>query len=77
MRLFVTAMRDAKADLKIRLYAAERLLERGYGKPMQSVEFKDVSERPAAQLTREELLDIAAGGSTGTLTPGSGGRTIQ
>lgn len=49
-------------DERVRVDAASRILDRGYGKPAQSVDMT-INDRRAEEMTDDELLSIAAGGS--------------
>ncbi len=54
----------------VRVSAANSILDRGYGKPAQTVH-KHVS-RSVTNLTTDELMVIAAGGSVGVAEQGEG-----
>ncbi len=52
-------MRNKEAPPAARGYAANSILDRGYGKPSQTVNMGGI-DRPVAQLTNAELMEIAS-----------------
>jgi hypothetical protein len=56
-------MNDPKASASARAFACERLLDRGYGRPPALAAVTVTDTRTARDLTDEELMRIAAGGS--------------
>lgn len=60
----------------VRVAATKEVMDRGFGKPQQSVEFH---QRPKTvkELTLAELLAIAARGSEGSGTSATGTITVQ
>jgi len=65
----VTIMTSKKAAAAARVSASTALLDRGYGKPQQSVEFSEKPDRDASELTEAQLdaliLERARSGETG------------
>jgi hypothetical protein len=59
----VEIMRDPKASPAARALAAERILDRGYGRPPALAAVAVTDTRSVRDLTDEELMRIAAGGS--------------
>jgi hypothetical protein len=66
-------MRDKRVSPGVRVACAERLLDRGLGKPLQTAIKATVDLRDAAMLTDNELAAIALGREIDTLdvTPSS------
>ena len=58
----VAIMNDPKASASAQVAAASAIIDRGYGKPLQSIEASGFS-RPASELSDDELAAIVAGGS--------------
>ena len=54
-------MNNQKATASARAFAAERILDRGYGKPPQTNTVVATAMRAAAEMTDDELAAIAAG----------------
>jgi hypothetical protein len=54
-------MKERRAPAAARVSAAIALLDRGWGKPQQAIEM-DWRQKPADQMTDEELMAIARGG---------------
>lgn len=56
----------ASADPRVRVVAANSILDRGLGKPAQAIAVSgEITRRDVRELTEEELERIAAGGSVG------------
>lgn len=61
------------ADERVRMAASEAILNRGYGKADQSVHMTgQLEHRHTNEMSRDELLAIAAGGRAGVVEAGSG-----
>jgi hypothetical protein len=56
----VTIMRNTKAPAAARALASNSILDRGYGKPAQTID-ASLNRRAPEEMTDEELLAIAAG----------------
>ena len=61
LRMLGKIMRDPKATSTARAIAADRILDRAYGKPPQSVGAIVGSTRPLADYSDQELSSIIAG----------------
>jgi hypothetical protein len=59
-------MRSDKASDSARVAAADKILDRGYGKPPQFTTGDVGAFKRATEMTDDELAAIAAGGSRGT-----------
>ena len=55
-------MRDPKAPAAAKVAACNAILDRGYGKPAQTVHTTALQKTPD-EMTNEELMIIAAGGT--------------
>jgi hypothetical protein len=60
----VAIMADGNAPPAARVAASNAILDRGYGRPAQTVNAQLTGNRGIYALTREELMVIAAGGLT-------------
>jgi hypothetical protein len=65
IRTLAQIMRSDEATPSARVAAASAILDRGYGKPPQFVTGDPSAYRKAAELTDDELANIAAGRSDG------------
>lgn len=62
LNLYVSIIRDPKAPRRDKLTAAQALLDRGFGKPGQSIMLQGDAEKPVvtAQLSREQMEAVVA-----------------
>jgi hypothetical protein len=63
IKTLATVMRDHEAPPAARAMAADKLLDRGYGKPPQFSTGDAAKLRSALEMTDDELASIATGGS--------------
>lgn len=52
---FIQVMRDENEKTENRMKAGQIMLERGFGKPGQSVIEEDIADKPPSQMTTQEL----------------------
>lgn len=64
LKMIRSIMDDPKTVPSVKLAAANALLDRGYGKPAQTID-ATITRTDAVDMTDAELLDIARGGSDG------------
>jgi hypothetical protein len=66
LNTLASIMRNEGAADAARVAASNALLDRGHGKPMQSVEMDaTIGQKRAVEMSEEELLAIAAGSRPG------------
>jgi len=71
-------MRDTKSTSTARAIAADRILDRGYGKVPQAIGVvAQVTARKASDLTDDELAQIVAGTATHAVASNDDGKLIE
>jgi hypothetical protein len=70
MQTLIKIMRSEKASFAVRAYCAEKVMDRAYGKPVQQTNvLVSSNQRPLAQLTDAELMEIIENGRRATALP--------
>jgi hypothetical protein len=62
IEFMVKVANDERAPLQSRVIAAAHVLDRGLGKPQQSIDLGLIQQRPPEELSDQELLAIASDG---------------
>jgi hypothetical protein len=62
LAMYVAIIRDKKATRKDKLTAGQALLDRGYGRPGQSIMLQGDTDKPlvTGQLTAEQMAEVVA-----------------
>jgi len=69
IEVFIQVMNNEKNPASVRVAAAEKVLDRGYGRPVQ-INLNDSGQvRRAADLTDDQLAAIISGGEPATSAP--------
>jgi hypothetical protein len=69
IKVLIEVMTDRRASASARALAADRLLDRGFGRPPQTNTVIAATRRRASDLSDDELASIVAGGQPGPSAP--------